>query len=294
MGKTYWERKMNQTYGMMDWATTVAAMLETTRSRQYWLSKHSSGFCGVGKMMYRMKKWSAPTCPRCKNEEDVEHVWICHHSEAQQMWDMAMHDIADWLRIQGTQPEITTAIINGLNAWRNNSHIEYDEYDKEVSMAAKLQHQTGWKNFFEGWPNMHWVKLQSHYFVVALRSQQTGKRWMIELIKKLWGVAWDLWEHRNGILHKKDVQVQNVILSQEIHQLWEHQKRIHLDYKKGQPTLLTQLLQWPIVKQEHWRNIIELRIQRKESNKASPSFAAEREGLRQFLSGYTRSTTKNG
>ncbi len=25
----------------------------------------------------------------------------------------------------------------------------------------------------------------------------------MELIKKLWGIAWDLWEHRNGILHEQ-------------------------------------------------------------------------------------------
>jgi hypothetical protein len=24
-----------------------------------------------------------------------------------------------------------------------------------------------------------------------------------ELIKKLWQIAWDLWEHRNGVLHKQ-------------------------------------------------------------------------------------------
>jgi hypothetical protein len=43
-----------------------------------------------------------------------------------------------------------------------------------------------------------------------------------------------------------------------------------------------QLLQWPIVKQEHWRNVTRIRIQRKEQEKGSPSFAAEREGMRQF------------
>ncbi|MFN9979508.1 MAG: hypothetical protein ACK53Y_06325, partial [bacterium] len=35
-------------------------------------------------------------------------------------------------------------------------------------------------------------------------SRRTGKRWVIELIKKLWHIAWDLWEHRNGILHKQN------------------------------------------------------------------------------------------
>jgi hypothetical protein len=29
-------------------------------------------------------------------------------------------------------------------------------------------------------------------------------RWTTALIQKLWDVAWDLWEHRNGIVHAKE------------------------------------------------------------------------------------------
>ena len=32
-------------------------------------------------------------------------------------------------------------------------------------------------------------------------SKQTGKRWTTEIIKKLIQVAWDMWDHRNDILH---------------------------------------------------------------------------------------------
>jgi hypothetical protein len=115
-------------------------------------------------MMHRMKQWSTPACPRCGQDEDAEHVWLCQQTEVQQMWEVAMEEVASWLRIQGTQPEISTAIINGLNAWRNNSNVQYDDYDKEVSTAATLQHQSGWKNFFEGRPNIHWATISSKPF----------------------------------------------------------------------------------------------------------------------------------
>jgi hypothetical protein len=195
LGKKYWEKKLDHNLGVIDWSATALAMSEITKTRQQWISKHSSGFCGVGKMMHRMKQWSTPACPRCGQAEDAEHVWVCQQTEVQQMWEAAMEEVASWLRIQGTQPEISTAIINGLNAWRNKSNVQYDDYDKEVSTAATLQHQSGWKNFFEGRPNIHWSTLQAKHFVVALKSRQSGKRWIVELIKKLLGVAWDLWEH---------------------------------------------------------------------------------------------------
>ncbi len=37
-----------------------------------------------------------------------------------------------------------------------------------------------------------------------LNNRNRGKRWAIALIKKLWETAWDLWEHRNGILHEQE------------------------------------------------------------------------------------------
>jgi hypothetical protein len=222
----------------------------------------------------------------------VEHVWTCRHSEVQQMWAEAVDVLTHYLRTQSTQPEISKAIIDGLNGWRKNSNVEYVTHDHKVLLAAETQHQSGWKHFFEGRPNVHWVKLQSRYFSIDLKSQQSGKRWMTELIKKMWGVAWDLWEHQNGILHKKETQALNFLLSQEPQQLWEHQTRTRLVTKKGHPTSLAQLLQWPTAKQEHWRNITRIRIQRKEQEKVSPSFAAEREGMRRFLFGRIRSAER--
>lgn len=48
-----------------------------------------------------------------------------------------------------------------------------------------------------------------------LKSRRSGKRWTVELIKKLWGIAWDLWEHCNGILHDS----QNAVSERELWQL---------------------------------------------------------------------------
>jgi hypothetical protein len=35
------------------------------------------------------------------------------------------------------------------------------------------------------------------------QSGFTGKRWSTAIIKKLWGVAWDMWEHWNHVLRKE-------------------------------------------------------------------------------------------
>jgi hypothetical protein len=33
---------------------------------------------------------------------------------------------------------------------------------------------------------------------------KTGGCWAVALIKKLWDTAWDMWEHRNEVLHERE------------------------------------------------------------------------------------------
>jgi hypothetical protein len=45
-------------------------------------------------------------------------------------------------------------------------------------------------------------------------SRRTGLRWLTALIQKLWDVAWDMWDHRNRVLHQehsvaRDLQIQD-------------------------------------------------------------------------------------
>jgi hypothetical protein len=60
----------------------------------------------------------------------------------------------------------------------------------------------------EGFPAISWQTTQQIYFS-RIGSSRSSKRWIIALIQKLWEVAWNMWEHRNGILHDKE---QSIIL----------------------------------------------------------------------------------
>ena len=45
----------------------------------------------------------------------------------------------------------------------------------------------------------------------------TGKRWLSQLILKLWEVSWDMWEHRNGVLMDKEKGLIVLQLNEDIH-----------------------------------------------------------------------------
>ena len=55
----------------------------------------------------------------------------------------------------------------------------------------------------EGTPAIGWCEVQQSYYE-WLGVKKTGLRWLSSLIQKLWDVAWDQWNHRNGILHDND------------------------------------------------------------------------------------------
>jgi hypothetical protein len=70
-----------------------------------------------------------------------------------------------------------------------------------------LVHQDaiGWTNLLEGCIDNGWTEVQALYYR-TIGSQRSGLRWTVAVIKKLWDVAWDLWEQHNGFLHDAEYQ----------------------------------------------------------------------------------------
>jgi hypothetical protein len=58
-----------------------------------------------------------------------------------------------------------------------------------------------------------WAEHQHRYYTL-LRSGRTGRRWVCAIITKLWNIAWDMWEHRNGVLHETENLVTRAIQTQ--------------------------------------------------------------------------------
>ena len=63
------------------------------------------------------------------------------------------------------------------------------------------QRAIGWSEAIFGCWDKTWITLQqSHFQARELRHQ--GYRWLTRLIKRLWQIAWALWEQRNETLHE--------------------------------------------------------------------------------------------
>jgi hypothetical protein len=117
-----------------------------------------------------------------------------------------------------THRNMADVICDRLSAWR------YDVASTVVhanlfgiQAAVENQEQTGWQSFLEGTPAKGWCDAQQAY-LASIGSRKTGLRWLTALIIKLWDVAWDQWQHRNGILHDNET---NILLAQEAHLIRE-------------------------------------------------------------------------
>jgi hypothetical protein len=190
----------------IDWDSFGMAITSIPTPRKHWICKTVSGFCSTGRMMKRRKERETDACPRCGEPEDVEHVWRCqHHTDS--LWAKSLEDLRRWLDSNDSHPDITKLIIEGLSRWRTGdttpicvSGISW------IQELERQQNRCGWRNFFEGFLISDWHDAVKQY-LARLHSRKSPRRWISALIRKMWLIAWDLWEHRNGFLHDKECSI---------------------------------------------------------------------------------------
>lgn len=110
-----------------------------------------------------------------------------------------MEELETWLTTIATAPPMVKAITSNFNAWRGGRrHPATRSRLPGLSVAIQKQHRLGWTAAFEGRWATEFVAIQDRYFRF-MNMRRTGKRWLVSVIKKLWDIAWSLWQHRNRI-----------------------------------------------------------------------------------------------
>jgi hypothetical protein len=158
--------------------------------------------------MCECKEWENSKCPRCPTSvETTTHVWQCQHIGANAIWETAIDELRIWLASQRTNMAVTDTICSRLLAWRlGNNFPPLESHLLGLPQALAAQDGIGWGAAFEGRWALKWIEIQDRHF--ANNSiRKTGLRWLTALIKKLWQIAWDLWEHRNKI-HQENLEAE--------------------------------------------------------------------------------------
>jgi len=109
-----------------------------------------------------------------------------------------------------SDPILMEELVNGLQVWQLGTT------SAGSTTASQKQETLGWDVLLDGWLSIEWCMQQETYWS-TWQWKKSSKWWVSELIKKLWNVSWDMWEHWNGILHSS-TQTQEEILDSQINE----------------------------------------------------------------------------
>lgn len=194
--------------------------------------KRSTEHCATGKMMLLRKEWPNSNCPRCGHEEETtEHVLKCPGGD--EVWQKAIKSLETWMEDHLTAKPLRKAICQRLEEWRSSTITTFRSRDENVEAAIMEQDAIGWQNFLEGRVSKK-IQHAQQLHLDALSTRRTGERWLAALIVKMWEVSWDLWDHRNGILHNNENSVK-----------YAKQKReVELEFEEGYEGLARHVRRW--------------------------------------------------
>ena len=276
----------------IDWNGIESAMTLLSPLRRRWIVKHNSEQCGVGKTLLRWQKAETSQCPRCAHPtETTSHVMRCQGLRSPEIWRRSLQKLAHALRRQFTDPEIISAILNGLRSWHTGVIPVCHSRNPTLRSAFTAQKNLGWENCARGFISHHWQATQALYRKRLLaHDHYSSERWVATLIKGLWDVAWDQWEYRNAILHSPLHRAHGMLT----HSL---DTAITLEHGKGSGDLpptysdlfqisLSSLLQKSIRYRQHWLHNVEVARSQALSSvepSASSGYHPERSNLRRWL-----------
>jgi hypothetical protein len=290
--KKYWRAKprIGEKIDSVDWEAIGGAMKAVPLNRQVWIAKHVTGFCATGNNMLRRKVRTTAQCPRCTHDETPEHVWKCRGAEANDIWDKSIQALKSWLQENSTHPEVSMAIIEYLDSWRYDRPPNLRTVQGWIEPAIAHQSELGWRNLLEGIPSQQWQEIQRVYFS-RIGSARSPKRWTIALIQKMWDIAWNMWEHRNGILHDKE---QSIILQHLNTNIREEFKKGMSGLPKEAKALFSQgcaaVLAKPAEVKQQWLARIQLARRRAlKMQTLGQTFGDERRVMARWLQGSTTS-----
>jgi len=281
----------------IDWDNCELAIRRLPFSRQLWLTKHVSGHCAVGRMMKFRKKWPHSMCPRClQDNETTEHVLLCEDPRATEHFERLSKKLDLELVTMETAPEIRRTIIRKINNWRRRRRATAQITNKYGEReAAEHQDDIGWTNFMLGRMAPEWASAQQLYFD-WLGRRRTGKRWLVALTVKLLNLVWDMWDHRNNVLHASlhpwnliEVRQADIQIEEEYARGYENLLR--KDYKWLRQSLQT-VKKLPIENKLQWIESVRLARIRFDRDTVAQfqSFRPERTAIARWIAGTRHGT----
>jgi hypothetical protein len=199
------QRILPAAFDDIDWPAMATATNLFPPLYRLWVSKHVSGFFGIGTMMLNWGFWEHSKCPCCSHpREDKIHLMTCPDADCAEIWQASLFGLEVWFEDMDTAPEIRDCFLFTL-ATRDPNQSFAASGSALVLSAAQAQDSIGWLHTTEGKISQQWQGLQrAHYRSIG--SCRSSRKWAAGLITNLLSITHSQWKHRNAVVHERDAQ----------------------------------------------------------------------------------------
>ena len=128
------------------------------------------------------------------------------------------------------QPELAQSIKDNLHAWKYHLPPPFEHPTNQIlCQAIRVQNRIGWKSFIKGFWSLHWRECQEAHFQ-EIKSNKSAMLWLSKTQRKIWHIAWEMWQHRNNVLHDNNKSIHPTVRNSLI-------TEITLQWQEGISTL---------------------------------------------------------
>jgi hypothetical protein len=133
------------------------------------------------------------------------HVIRCPADTARAQWIVSVDSFFAKLDKDHTSPAIFMVMRSRIQTWMQGSEprkYHSDELPRLVASALTDQNRIGWSNFMIGRLSAAWTDTQDQWMVqIYTRWKLSSARWAKNTVQGIWEVLWEMWLHRNSVLH---------------------------------------------------------------------------------------------
>ena len=112
-----------------------------------------------------------------------------------------------------TEPTLITALLHGIYLWHKGHLLLHPtNIPTQVEEVFNKQNNIGCLQALTWLLAQEWAETHNAY-LKYLGAKVTGWIWVSSLIRKLWDIAWDIWNYRNHTLKTSDLPTKATLLT---------------------------------------------------------------------------------
>ncbi len=204
---------------VINWSSFRMASGRLPLHRHHFLINWISRMTVVGSIARTRKIGHQYRCPRCDAwNETHSHVVTCIQPKARRLRTTLLEGLKAWFTTNDTHPEIASSLYRILSDWsRHPSSFRLPFLylsNNALLQTIQLQNEIGWYNMLLGMQVNGWAEIQQQHYQNIPDCHKSGAVWASKLQFELWGIIWDMWQHRQEV-RRETPTAEDIVLQQE-------------------------------------------------------------------------------